>query len=228
MYLQIRTMKLRKLFLKGSLSRRLWSFSSFWGIRKKFLFEGEGEKNRLFLRGGDRVDTFDQLMGSGSVTTNRATDIRGRSYIMSRGREGRGFSEKCGISNQNFTPQIITYENCTPPPPFPSLEITILWGGRNHQLLTEQSKQSSTIKNHLTRIKSAQDCVWHRSGTFTHRLLQKILSRETDFHQVKIHFRLHQKPFYFTVCQVSVVSHNAPRSSDCELWSLRCEDYLVS
>ena len=36
--------------------------------------------------------------------------------------------------------------------------------------------------------------VSHRPGTFTHALLKKILSRETDFHQVKIHFKLHQKP----------------------------------
>ena len=55
------------------------------------------------------------------------------------------------------------------------------------------AERYSTIKNHLTRIKSAQDCVSHRPGTFTHTLLKKILSRETDFHQNKIHFKLHQK-----------------------------------
>ena len=114
MYLQIRTVGLRKLFLKGSLSRRLWSFRSFWGIRKKFLFEGEEEKNRLFLRGGTVSALLISWWAGGSVTTNRATDIRGRSYIMSRGGGGGGFQKS--VVYQNFTPQIITYENCTPLP----------------------------------------------------------------------------------------------------------------
>ena len=119
-YVQIRTVGRRKLFLRGSLSRRLWSFRSFWGIRKKFLFEGEEEKNRLFLRGGTVSALLISWWAGGSVTTNRATDIRGRSYIMSRGGEGRGFSEKCGISKlyppNNYIRKLY---------PFPSLEITI-------------------------------------------------------------------------------------------------------
>ena len=120
MYVQIRTVGRRKLFLRGSLSRRLWSFRSFWGIRKKIPFWGErGEKQAISER-GDCVDTFDQLMG-GRLLQQIERRTLGADRILCPGGEGRGFSEKCGISKLHLPNNYIRKLY----PPFPSLEITI-------------------------------------------------------------------------------------------------------
>ena len=119
-------------------SRRLWSFTSFWGMRKKFLFEGEGEKNGLFLRGGTVSALLISWWAGGSVKTNKSTDIR-QSKVQSR----------------------------------------ITWHGA--------SRHGSKRWERLTQAEHV-----HTSALF-----KKILSRETDFHQVKIHFKQIRNPILF-------------------------------
>ena len=55
--------------------------------------------------------------------------------------------------------------------------------------------------------------VWHRPSTFTQvHCLKKSLAGRQNFIRLKYILNKSEIPFYFTVCQFSVVSHNAPRS----------------
>ena len=136
-------------------SQRLWSFTSFWGMRKKFLFEGEGEKNGLFLRGGTVSALLDSWWAGGSVKTNKATDIR-QSKVQSR----------------------------------------ITW-------------------------QSAEERLTQAEHVHTSALFKKILSRETDFHQVKIHFKPNQKSHSILQFASFLLFLTTHRAVDCELWSSR-------
>ena len=131
-----------KLFLRGSLSRRLvWSFRSFWGIREKNSFlRGRGTKTGYFCHGGTVPTLLISWWAGGSVTTNRATDI------------------------------------------------------------TEQS----TINNHLTRIKSAEERLAGHVHTWRHELLKrKYLARRQTFIRLKYILNFIRNPILFYTLSVS-------------------------
>ena len=86
----------------------------------------------------------------------------------------------------------------------------LFWGGRYvdaFDLLDQSADGRVVVLQQIERESKVQPRItWHRSKcsrTFDTRrarshmdCLKKILSRETDLHQVKIHFRLHQKSHF--------------------------------
>ena len=68
---------------------------------------------------------------------------------------------------------------------------------------------------------SAEERLTQAEHVHTSALFKKILSRETDFHQVKIHFKPNQKSHSILQFASFLLFLKTHRAVDCELWSLR-------